>query len=93
MIFVGIHDLPEPGSEEDQGETPGSERVYNTQVVIGSNGQIVEHYRKVRIRSERINCLGRAAHLRNCFSSAAAPFRRLPHRPGLIWTQLVERAG
>lgn len=46
-LFVGIHDLPEPGSEEDRDEPEGSERVYNTQVVISPAGDVVAYYRKV----------------------------------------------
>ncbi|CED85504.1 Carbon-nitrogen hydrolase [Phaffia rhodozyma] len=48
-ILVGIHDLPEPGSAEDKEEEEGSERVFNTQVVVGTHGQIVEIYRKVHL--------------------------------------------
>lgn len=50
-IFVGIHDLPEPGSDEDQGEEEGSERVFNTHVAIDPKGDVVAYYRKVNFPS------------------------------------------
>jgi predicted amidohydrolase len=45
-ILAGIHDTPE--DDEDNSDGPGSERVFNTQIVIGPDGSILDAYRKVR---------------------------------------------
>lgn len=65
-IFVGIHDLPEPGSEEDQGEKEGSERVFNTHVAIDPKGDVVAYYRKVTL----ISSARRTRHVGRCSSLA-----------------------
>lgn len=46
-ILAGIHDTPEDDEANDDG--PGSERVFNTQVVIGPDGTIIDYYRKVSL--------------------------------------------
>ncbi|KAJ7056786.1 carbon-nitrogen hydrolase [Mycena amicta] len=46
-ISVGIHERPTP--EEAKREEPGSERVFNTHVVIGPDGEIASVYRKLHL--------------------------------------------
>nr|GAT49037.1 nitrilase-like protein [Mycena chlorophos] len=46
-ISVGIHELP--NAEEAKREAPGSERVFNTHVVIGPSGEILSTYRKLHL--------------------------------------------
>jgi predicted amidohydrolase len=47
-INAGIHERPSP--DEAASEEPGSERVFNTHVSIGPDGQVKAFYRKVRRR-------------------------------------------
>lgn len=47
-IFAGIHELP--GEDEEHPDGEGSEMVFNTQVVIGKDGEIIESYRKVCLK-------------------------------------------
>ncbi|KAF7311984.1 Nitrilase-like protein [Mycena indigotica] len=47
FISVGIHELPTP--EEAKKEEPGSERVFNTHIVIGPDGEIASFYRKLHL--------------------------------------------
>lgn len=47
-ISVGIHDLPEVGEADD--EPAGSKRVFNTHVLIGTDGELLATYRKASAR-------------------------------------------
>ncbi|KAJ6577654.1 putative nitrilase-like protein [Mycena capillaripes] len=47
FISVGIHERP--GPDEAASEEPGSERVFNTHVAIGSDGKIKSFYRKLHL--------------------------------------------
>lgn len=44
-LLAGIHDTPEDDEITDEEE--GSERVFNTQIVIGPDGTVRDAYRKV----------------------------------------------
>ncbi|KAJ7036809.1 carbon-nitrogen hydrolase [Mycena alexandri] len=46
-INVGVHERPSP--DEPSSEEPGSERVFNTHVSIGPDGQIKGFYRKLHL--------------------------------------------
>ncbi|KAJ6468274.1 carbon-nitrogen hydrolase [Mycena sanguinolenta] len=46
-ISVGIHERPSP--DEAASEEPGSERVFNTHVAIGSDGKVKAFYRKLHL--------------------------------------------
>ncbi|KAF7327335.1 Nitrilase-like protein [Mycena kentingensis (nom. inval.)] len=46
-ISVGIHERP--GPDEAKSEEPGSERVFNTHVTIGPDGDILGTYRKLHL--------------------------------------------
>ncbi|KAJ7220335.1 carbon-nitrogen hydrolase [Mycena pura] len=46
-ISVGIHERP--GPDEAASEEPGSERVFNTHVLIGTDGKVMSFYRKLHL--------------------------------------------
>ncbi|KAL1405483.1 Carbon-nitrogen hydrolase [Vanrija albida] len=47
VISAGVHDLPEADEKDDEPE--GSLRVYNTHVLIGTEGQLLARYRKIHL--------------------------------------------
>ncbi|CED85564.1 Carbon-nitrogen hydrolase [Phaffia rhodozyma] len=46
-IFAGIHERP--GEDEENPDGEGSEKVFNTQVIIGQDGEILDSYRKLHM--------------------------------------------
>jgi predicted amidohydrolase len=47
VVSAGVHELPE--KHEDSAEPAGSTRVFNTHVLIGADGGVLEKYRKLHL--------------------------------------------